>query len=199
MFRWSSALVRVWSATCRYLVCVTKGTHCRLLALQQPEQRCTSTQGGHNRKLALLRSSMALVTSTTSVRTLHRACWAGCASKKGQKASKEWRTECDFWQMMQCCKFVHLYSVLSSKLRTLVSTLMSFCKFWELGLSFLIKKRRLEKSVQLSKHRNAAFNFLRRQTHTVPNPSVNYIAVVLHAWVGENVIRRNFAEVRWIR
>lgn len=67
--------------TCKYLVCVTTGAHCRLLVLQQPEQRCTSTQGGHNRKLALLRSSIALVISTTSVRTLHRACCAGWASE----------------------------------------------------------------------------------------------------------------------
>ena len=71
----------MWWSTCRYLVCVTTGTQCRLLVLQQPEQRCTSTQGGHNMKLALLRSNMALVTSTTSVRTLHRACWAGWASE----------------------------------------------------------------------------------------------------------------------
>lgn len=58
------------------------GTHCSSLVLQQPEHRCTSTQGGHNRKLALRRSSMDLVTSITSVRTLHAACWAGCASTR---------------------------------------------------------------------------------------------------------------------
>lgn len=66
--------------TCRYLLEVTVGTHCSSLVLQQPEHRCTSTQGGHNRKLALRRSSMDLVTSITSVRTLHAACCAGCAS-----------------------------------------------------------------------------------------------------------------------
>lgn len=84
-FRHSVCISQQWSVlsvTCRCLVCVTNGTHCRLLVLQQPEQRCTSTQGGHNRKLALLRSNMALVTSTTSVRTLQRACWAGCASER---------------------------------------------------------------------------------------------------------------------
>lgn len=75
--------------TCRYLVCVTTGTHCRLLALQQPEQRCTSTHGGHSRKFALLRSNIALVTSTTSVRTLHRACWAGWASE-GARRDRMW-------------------------------------------------------------------------------------------------------------
>lgn len=66
--------------TCRYLLEVTVGTHCSSLVLQQPEHRCTSTQGGHNRKLAFRRSSMDLVTSITSVRTLHAACCAGCAS-----------------------------------------------------------------------------------------------------------------------
>lgn len=57
------------------------GTHCSSLVLQQPEHRCTSTHGGHNRKFALRRSNMDLVTSITSVRTLHAACWAGCASR----------------------------------------------------------------------------------------------------------------------
>jgi len=66
--------------TCSFLVCVSTGTHCKLLPLQQPEQRCTSTQGGHSMKWALLRFTMSRVTSTTSVRTLHRACWAGWAS-----------------------------------------------------------------------------------------------------------------------
>ena len=66
--------------TCRYLLEVTVGTHCCCLLLQQPEHRCTSTQGGHNMKLALRRSSIDLVTSITSVRTLHAACWACCAS-----------------------------------------------------------------------------------------------------------------------
>lgn len=79
--------------TCKYLVCVTTGTHCRLLVLQQPEQRCTSTHGGHNRKLALLRSNIALVTSTTSVRTLHRACWAGWASEGSDMNKYEY----DWW------------------------------------------------------------------------------------------------------
>lgn len=63
--------------TCRYLLEVTVGTHCSTRVLQQPEHLCTSTQGGHNRKLALRRSSIDLVTSITSVRTLHAACWAG--------------------------------------------------------------------------------------------------------------------------
>lgn len=66
--------------TSRYLLVVTVGTHCSSLELQQPEHRCTSTQGGHKMKLALRRSSMDLVTSITSVRTLHAACWAGSAS-----------------------------------------------------------------------------------------------------------------------
>lgn len=66
--------------TCRYLLDVTMGTHCIKRLLQQPEQRCTSTQGGHKMKLALRRSNIDLFTSITSVRTLQTACWAGCAS-----------------------------------------------------------------------------------------------------------------------
>lgn len=58
------------------------GTHCSSLVLQQPEHRCTSTHGGHSRKLAFRRSNMDLVTSITSVRTLQAACWAGCASTR---------------------------------------------------------------------------------------------------------------------
>lgn len=58
------------------------GTHFSSLVLQQPEHRCTSTQGGHSMKLALRRSSIDLVTSITSVRILHAACWAGCASTR---------------------------------------------------------------------------------------------------------------------
>lgn len=58
------------------------GTHCSSLLLQQPEHRCTSTQSGHSKKLALRRSSMDLVTSITSVRTLHAACWACGASTR---------------------------------------------------------------------------------------------------------------------
>lgn len=54
------------------------GTHCSTQVLQQPEQRCTSTQAGHSRKLAL-----DLSTFITSVRTLHVACWACCASTVG--------------------------------------------------------------------------------------------------------------------
>lgn len=56
------------------------GTHCIKRLLQQPEHRCTSTQGGHNMKSALCRSSRDRFTSITSVRTLQTACWAGCAS-----------------------------------------------------------------------------------------------------------------------
>lgn len=56
------------------------GTHCINRLLQQPEHRCTSTQGGHNMKFALRRSNIDLFTSITSVRTLQTACWAGCAS-----------------------------------------------------------------------------------------------------------------------
>lgn len=66
--------------TCRYLLEVTVGTHFSDLVLQQPEHLCTSTQGGQRMKLALRRSSMDLVTSITSVRTLQAACCAGWAS-----------------------------------------------------------------------------------------------------------------------
>lgn len=66
--------------TCKYLLEVRMGTHFSALVLQQPEHLCTSTQGGQSMKLALRRSSMDLVTSITSVRTLQAACCAGCAS-----------------------------------------------------------------------------------------------------------------------
>lgn len=75
--------------TCRYLLEVTVGTHCMSLVLQQPEHLCTSTHGGHSMKLALRRSSMDLVTSITSVRTLQAACCAGCASTVGGRERKE--------------------------------------------------------------------------------------------------------------
>lgn len=81
---WSYEIMDSWQlyalCTCRNLLEVTVGTHFSNLVLQQPEHLCTSTQGGHSMKLALRRSSMDLVTSITSVRTLQAACWAGCAS-----------------------------------------------------------------------------------------------------------------------
>lgn len=48
--------------------------------LQQPEQRCTSTHGGHTRKLALVRSMRRREISNTSVRVLHSAIMAGSAT-----------------------------------------------------------------------------------------------------------------------
>lgn len=60
--------------------CTCVGRHCTLRLLQQPEQRCTSTQGGHTRKLALVRSMRRLEISKTSVRVLHSAITAGSAT-----------------------------------------------------------------------------------------------------------------------
>ncbi len=62
--------------TCKCRVSVVTGTHCKTRVLQQPEQRCTSTHGGHNKKLAFRLSNIERVTSITSVLTLHIACWA---------------------------------------------------------------------------------------------------------------------------
>lgn len=45
-----SVLCAARLSTCKYLVCVTTGAQRMLLVLQQPEQRCTSTQGGHSMK-----------------------------------------------------------------------------------------------------------------------------------------------------
>lgn len=80
---------RLGVATCRYLLEVTMGTHCIKRLLQQPEHRCTSTQGGHNMKFALRRSSRDRFTSITSVRTLQTACWAGCASTENGGGGEE--------------------------------------------------------------------------------------------------------------
>ncbi len=109
-----------------------------LLVLQQPVQRFTSTQGGHNRKLALLRSNIALVTSTTSVRTLHRACWAGCASEGWDRTEcehrwivKQWAPEHryirSFLCCFTCCFIVSLYSCICSCLASICGLVASWC------------------------------------------------------------------------
>lgn len=66
--------------TCTGRSCTCVGRHCTLRLLQQPEQRCTSTQGGHTRKLALVRSMRFLEIWNTSVRVLHSAIMAGSAT-----------------------------------------------------------------------------------------------------------------------
>jgi hypothetical protein len=66
--------------TCTGRSCTCVGRHCTLRLLQQPEQRCTSTHGGHTRKLALVRSMRRREISNTSVRVLHSAIMAGSAA-----------------------------------------------------------------------------------------------------------------------
>lgn len=70
--------------TCTFRSCTCVGRHCTLRLLQQPEQRCTSTQGGHTRKLALVRSMRRREISNTSVRVLHSAITAGSAATVGE-------------------------------------------------------------------------------------------------------------------
>lgn len=76
--------------TCRTRICV--GRHCTLRLLQHPEQRCTSTQGGHTTKLALVLSTMLRETSKTTSRVLHSArtavSAAARASTEGQERSR---------------------------------------------------------------------------------------------------------------
>lgn len=75
--------------TCTGRICTWEARHCTLRLLQQPEQRCTSTQGGHTRKLALVRSMRFREIWNTSVRVLHSAITAGsaAASEPGRKRS----------------------------------------------------------------------------------------------------------------
>lgn len=68
--------LRTWT----WRSCTWVGRHCTWRLLQQPEQRCTSTQGGHTRKLALVRSTRRREISNTSVRVLHSAIMAGSAT-----------------------------------------------------------------------------------------------------------------------
>lgn len=68
--------------TCTGLICTCEARHCTLRLLQQPEQRCTSTQGGHTRKLALVRSMRFREIWNTSVRVLHSAITAGSAAAR---------------------------------------------------------------------------------------------------------------------
>ena len=70
--------------TCTFRSCTCVGRHCTLRLLQQPEQRCTSTQGGHTRKLALVRSMRRREISNTSVRVLHSAIMASSAATVGE-------------------------------------------------------------------------------------------------------------------
>lgn len=69
--------------TCTGRSCTCAGRQRTLRLLQQPEQRCTSTHGGHTRKLALVRSSRRREISNTSVRVLHSAIMAGSAAARG--------------------------------------------------------------------------------------------------------------------
>lgn len=76
--------------TCRTRICM--GRHCTLRLLQQPEHRCTSTQGGHTTKLALVLSTMSREISKTTVRVLHSARTAGSAAARAS-AEAERRSE----------------------------------------------------------------------------------------------------------
>jgi len=73
--------------TCRTRICV--GRHCTLRLLQHPEQRCTSTQGGHTTKLALVLSTMLREISKTTARVLHSASTAGSAAARASMGSQE--------------------------------------------------------------------------------------------------------------
>lgn len=72
----AAARPRTWTGRS----CTWVGRHCTLRLLQQPEQRCTSTHGGHTRKLALVWSMRRREISNTSVRVLHSAITAGSAT-----------------------------------------------------------------------------------------------------------------------
>lgn len=73
--------------TCRTRICV--GRHCTLRLLQHPEQRCTSTQGGHTTKLALVLSTILREISKTTARVLHSARTAGSAAARASTEGQE--------------------------------------------------------------------------------------------------------------
>lgn len=73
--------------TCRTRICV--GRHCTLRLLQHPEQRCTSTQGGHTTKLALVLSTMLREISKTTSRVLHSARTAVSAAARASAEGQE--------------------------------------------------------------------------------------------------------------
>lgn len=80
-FLWINSILFTW--TCRTRICM--GRHCTLRLLQHPEQRCTSTQGGHTTKLALVLSTMLREISKTTVRVLHSARTAGSAAARASR------------------------------------------------------------------------------------------------------------------
>lgn len=77
--------------TCRTRICM--GRHCTLRLLQQPEHRCTSTQGGHTTKLALVLSTMSREISKTTVRVLHSARTAGSAAARASVEAERRRED----------------------------------------------------------------------------------------------------------
>lgn len=65
------------------------GRHCVFRVLQQPVHLCTSTHGGHTRKLALVESTMLREISKTSVRVLHSASTAASTGSLPPRRAQE--------------------------------------------------------------------------------------------------------------